>query len=284
MLARAPYARRKAMPSRYVEGGALLCLSGVCALLLLALAGSAVAPHDPLEPAGPVRSGPSREHPFGTDQIGRDVLSRTMAGTQLSLGLAGGAVLSALVIGGGLGALAAKSSKIVDELIMRSLDVVVAFPGILLAIVLAAVLRPSTGTTLLVMGIVYVPGMARVVRGSALDELNEDYVTAAYVAGSSWARILRRHVMPNAVAPVLVYAITMFADAIILESALSFIGVGVPPPAPSWGNIVADGRTLVFSGGWWVSTFGGISIFATVLVLYSLARLLGGDGLRTLRS
>lgn len=255
----------------------LALVAGAVALAgLLAVAWPLIVPYDPIETnVGPPLAGPSSEHLFGTDQFGRDVFSRVLAGARLSLVVALSATALAAMVGGALGALAASLPRAGSEIVMRSMDVVMSFPGILLAIVLAAGLGAGTRTTVVVLAVVYVPAFARLVRGAVLGQLEEDYVGAAKLLGTPRRRILGYHVGVNVSVPVLVFATTIVADAIVLEAALSFIGVGISPPTASWGNVIADGRAFIASGQWWISMFGGLAVFLTVLALNALAGVVG---------
>jgi peptide/nickel transport system permease protein len=182
-----------------------------------------------------------------------------------------GAVLLAIVAGALLGSLAATSSKAVNELIMRLMDILMAFPGIALAAVLLAAFGNSVPTIIIAIAIIYTPQLARVVRANVLSQYGEDYVRAERVIGAGRFYILLKHIVRNTAAPVLVFATVMVADAIILEASLSFLGAGVQDPAPSWGNVISYGRNLVLSGGWWATTFAGVTILLTVLSLNILA-------------
>jgi ABC-type dipeptide/oligopeptide/nickel transport system permease subunit len=245
-------------------------------VLLIAIAWPLIVPHSPTaQEVGPPLAAPSFDHPFGTDQFGRDVFSRVLAGTRISIGIGLAATAAALLLGGALGSIAALSGGWRNELIMRSIDVIMAFPGILLAVVLAAALGAGVLTTIVVMTVLYVPAFARVTRAAVLSQKEEDYVTAARLLGSTRVRVFSYHIGINALSPVIVFATTIIADAIVLEAALSFIGVGIPPPSPSWGNIISDGRQFVYAGDWWISTFGGLAIFATVLLFNRLSDVLG---------
>ncbi|WP_046772703.1 ABC transporter permease [Jiangella alkaliphila] len=218
---------------------------------------------------------PSGEHWFGTDQLGRDVLSRVVYGARLSLLVAVCSGGAALLGGGLLGALAASSRGWVNELIMRVMDVGLAFPGILLAVVLAAAIGPSLWATVVVLGVIYTPSMARVVRAAVFTEQGEDYVTAATLFGSRKIRVVGYHIGLNAALPVMVYTTLVMADAVVTEAALSFIGAGIRPPAPSWGNIISDGQAVMGAGAWWVSLFPGLAIVAAVLVLNRCSEAVG---------
>jgi peptide/nickel transport system permease protein len=182
-----------------------------------------------------------------------------------------GAVILAILAGALLGSFAATSSKAVNELIMRLMDILMAFPGIALAAVLLAAFGNSVPTIIIAIAIIYTPQLARVVRANVLSQYGEDYVRAERVIGAGRFYILLKHIVRNTAAPVLVFATVMVADAIILEASLSFLGAGVQDPAPSWGNVISYGRNLVLSGGWWATTFAGVTILLTVLSLNILA-------------
>lgn len=218
---------------------------------------------------------PSADHLFGTDQLGRDVAARVLYGARLSMFVAFASALLALVVGGFLGAVAATGPRWLSECIMRVTDIGLAFPGILLAIVLAAVMGPDLSTTVIVLGIVFAPQMARMARGAILSEYGEDYVVAARVLGASRRRIVGYHAGMNAALPILVFTTVIMAEAIAAEAALSFIGAGIKPPAPSWGNIVRDGYSIVHAGAWWISLFPGIAIMLSVLGLNRYSEALG---------
>ena len=262
----APGIRFRALPT-----GSKIALSFLAAITLVAIFAPWLAPHDPLASTGAPIGAPNSEYLFGTDRQGRDILSRLMYGARASLQVGLGAVALALVMGGILGALAATSSKFVSELIMRVMDVLMAFPGIALAAVLLASLGNSVGTIIFTIAVVYTPQLARVVRAQVLAAWDEDYVRAERVMGAPRFYILLKHVVRNTIAPVLVFATVMVADAIILEASLSFLSAGVRPPNPSWGNVIADGRALVLAGGWWATTFAGAVILLTVLALNVLS-------------
>ncbi len=247
---------------------------GFFALVLIAMAivPQVFAPFPPLDIfVGPAAEGPSKIHWFGTDELGRDVFSRVIWGARVSVTVGLLSSLLSLVAGSVIGALAATSGKFANYIIMRLLDTVISFPGIILAVVLATVMGPGLTTTILVLSILYTPAMARVVRANILVQYQEDYVAAELIINAPHRHILLRHVMVNTAAPVIVFATVIVADAILVEAALSFVSVGIQPPDPSWGNIVNGGRELVNSGGWWVTTFGGLAIFLTVLSLNAFA-------------
>lgn len=261
----APGIRFKALP-----WGSRIALLFLIMIVLSAVFAPVIAPHDPLEtfiPATP----PGAEHFFGTDRLGRDIFSRLLFGAQSSLMIGLGAVILAILVGALLGSFAATSSKAVNELIMRLMDILMAFPGIALAAVLLAAFGNSVPTIIIAIAIIYTPQLARVVRANVLSQYGEDYVRAERVIGAGRFYILLKHIVRNTAAPVLVFATVMVADAIILEASLSFLGAGVQDPAPSWGNVISYGRNLVLSGGWWATTFAGATILLTVLSLNILA-------------
>ncbi|MDP9980994.1 peptide/nickel transport system permease protein [Pseudarthrobacter oxydans] len=261
----APGVRFKALPwtSR-------LALVFLVAITLSAIFAPLIAPHDPLESFIPATA-PGGEHLFGTDRLGRDIFSRLLYGAQSSLMIGLGAVSLAVAAGALLGSLAATSSKPVNELIMRLMDILMAFPGIALAAVLLAAFGNTVPTIIVAIAVIYTPQLARVVRANVLSQYGEDYVRAARVIGAGRFYLLLKHIVRNTAAPVLVFATVMVADAIILEASLSFLGAGVQDPAPSWGNVISYGRNLVLSGGWWATTFAGLTILLTVLALNILA-------------
>ena len=255
-----------------------LALGFLAFIVLVAIFGPLVAPFGENESSAPVLA-PGGEHLFGTDGSSYDVFSRLLYGARVSIAIGLGAVALALILGSILGAVAATSRKAVSETVMRILDIMMAFPGIALAAALLFALREHSlnlfGSTvpviILAIAIVYTPQLARVVRANVLAQYGEDYVRAERVIGASRTYILLKHIARNCAAPVLVFATVMVADAIILEASLSFLGAGVQQPAASWGNVMADGRNVVFSGSWWPTTFGGITILLTVLALNILA-------------
>ena len=261
----APGLRFKSLP-----WGSRFALLFLVVIGLAAILAPVIAPHDPLETFTPAQA-PDAEHFFGTDRLGRDVFSRLLYGSQSSLMIGLGAVGLAIVLGAVLGSLAATSSKAVNEVIMRVMDILMAFPGIALAAVLLAAFGNSVPTIIVAIAIIYTPQLARVVRANVLSQYGEDYVRAERVMGAGRAYILLKHIVRNTAAPVLVFATVMVADAIILEASLSFLGAGVQDPAPSWGNVISYGRNLVLSGGWWATTFAGLTILLTVLALNILA-------------
>lgn len=242
-------------------------------VLLVVVLGAVFAPlltQDPLATGVPAQP-PGADHWFGTDRAGRDVFARVVHGARYSLVIGFGATLLALAIGSFLGALAATSRKFADESVMRTLDVVMSFPPIALAAVLVAVFGPSVPVIIFTIAFVYSPSLARVVRANVLEQYGEDYVAAEQVIGARRHYIVARHVAVNCAAPVLVFATVMVADSIIFEASLSFIGAGVQDPDPSWGSVLAYGRQILLSGGWWATLFPGLCLLITVLALNVLS-------------
>ncbi|MGO4383346.1 dipeptide/oligopeptide/nickel ABC transporter permease/ATP-binding protein [Specibacter sp. RAF43] len=250
--------------------GSKLALLFLLFIFIVAVLAPVIAPHSPLETGDPAQP-PSAVNWFGTDRIGRDVLSRLLYGAQASLLIGLGSVALAILVGATLGSLAATSSKTVNEIIMRVMDVLMAFPGIALAAVLLTAFGNSIPTIIVAIAIIYTPQLARVVRANVLAQYGEDYVRAERVIGAGRGYIMVKHIIRNTAAPVLVFATVMVADAIILEASLSFLGAGIQDPDPSWGNVISYGRNLVLSGGWWATTFAGLTILLTVLALNILA-------------
>lgn len=234
-----------------------------------------LAPYDPTQPHyDSTLAGPSIEHLMGTDLTGRDIFSRVLAGARISLLVGLFAVGLAMVIGVPIGSVAGYSGGWIDEALMRTTDVMISFPALVLALALVGALGPNIRNVILVIGIVYSPQYARLIRGQVLSIKQEEYVEAAENTGLGDMQILFKHVIPNSFAPVFVQATFHVATAIIFEASLSFLGLGVQPPTPTWGVLIADGRNYL-PDQWWISTFPGIAIFITVLALNLL-----GDGLR----
>ncbi|MFF0128846.1 dipeptide/oligopeptide/nickel ABC transporter permease/ATP-binding protein [Streptomyces mirabilis] len=250
-----------------------IALGFLTLVVLLAVFAPLLAPHDPLDQQPQVdgTGAPSGGHWMGQDSLGRDILSRLMYGARWSLAIGLGATSLALVVGALLGAIAATSRGAVDETLMRCLDVVMAFPGIALAAVLVAVFGGGITVLICAIAFLFTPSVARVVRANVLDQYGEDYVTAERVIGARTPHIVLRHVAVNCAAPVLVFCTVQVAEAIVFEASLSFIGAGVRPPDPSWGSVIADGKNMVLTGGWWATVFPGLLMLITVLSLNILS-------------
>jgi peptide/nickel transport system permease protein len=271
----APFRRQREGLARILRSRLFVVGAALFALMLAgALAADLLAPYDPLANNFRERlAPPSLAHLAGTDSFGRDVLSRILYGGRVSLGV-GAAVAAATGFFGILIGAAAGYFNRLDSLLMRLMDGLMAFPGLLLAIALAAMLGSSTFNTILALSVAYTPRAARVVRAAVLVVKETEFVEAARATGAGDLRILLTHILPNSLAPVIVQTTYFFALAVLAEAVLSFIGVGPPPPAPSWGNIIADGRDYIVEAPW-VSLFPGIAIALSVLGLNLL-----GDGLR----
>ncbi|MHB1834659.1 MAG: ABC transporter permease [Solirubrobacteraceae bacterium] len=252
---------------------AMIGITIISAWILIAIFAPELAPYGPNALSSKLFAPPSAQHLFGTDELGRDVLSRVLYGARISLPLTALLVTLSFLIGGTLGALAGYFGGWVDGLIMRAVDLVFAFPGIVLALVVTAVLGPSLKNAVLALVAVSWPAYARVVRGLVLTSGHAEYVQASRLLGASARWTLVRDVVPNVVGPVVVYATVDFGNAILLLSGLSFLGLGAQPPTADWGAMVSTG-TQYFQD-WWMSTFPGLAIFTSVVALNLL-----GDSLR----
>ena len=249
-------------------------------LIFPAITADWLAPHDPVHGSvkdrrqPPVFFGGTWKYPLGTDRIGRDILSRIMYGARVSLSISLVGIFVGGIIGASLGMLAGYFGGWIDTVIMRLVDISLALPAILLALVLAAATGPSFQTIIVVVAFVLWALYARQVRGEVLSIRERDFVARARVAGASRARIMARHILPNVTNTIIVLATLQVGSVIILEAALSFLGLGIPRPTPAWGIMVADGRQLIVSA-WWISFFPGLAITLTVFSLNLL-----GDWLR----
>jgi peptide/nickel transport system permease protein len=247
----------------------------VAAFVLVTALAPILAPYDPVAADfANVLAPPNTAHPFGTDDVGRDVLSRVIHGSQVSLEAGLFTVTVALLVGLPLGLVAGYAGGRIDDAVMRAVEVVLAFPTLVLALGITAVLGPKLLHALVAIGVVFVPHFARLVRGQVLSVKENDFVVAARAVGASDARVMRLHVLPNCLAPILVQATYSIAFAILVEAALSFLGLGTQPPTPSWGIMLAAGRGYLEQAPW-LGAFPGLAIFVTVLGFNLL-----GDGLR----
>jgi peptide/nickel transport system permease protein len=248
-------------------GGALLAV-----IVLAALLAPYVAPHDPLDQRilerlkPPSFAGGSSQYPLGTDAVGRDVLSRIIFGSRVSLTVGLSAVLIGGTIGLTLGLVSGYYGSSPDMIIMRIADLQLAIPFLVLAIAIITVLKPGLFSIVLVLGLSSWVTYARVARGQVLATRRRDFVEAARAVGGSERRVLVRHVLPNIIAPVIVVATLEVGRMILAEAALSFLGLGVQPPMPTWGGITADGRDYIGTA-WWISTLPGVAILLTVMAI-----------------
>lgn len=257
--------------NRGATGGAVVLVL----LGLVALAAPVLAPYDPIrQGVGPPLASPSPEHLMGTDQFGRDVFSRVLFGARISLRLGFVAVGIAAFFGLILGLIAGYYEGFAGTLIVALMDVMLAFPGILLAVAVVAVLGPSLTNAIIAIGISTIPGFTRMVRGTVLSEKHNVYIEAARVVGCSDRRLLVYHLLPNATSPIIIMATLGLGLAILSGSALTFIGLGAQPPTPEWGAVLVGGRNYLRVAPW-IATFPGVAIMISVIAVNLL-----GDGLR----
>ena len=268
-LQRYPMARRLLRHKAFVVGAGLFLI-----ISLIAIFADLIAPSDPSRMAVRFRfRPPSADHWLGTDNLGRSQLSRIVYGARLSLGIGLAVVIMNAVFGVALGA-ASGYFKRLDNILMRVTDALMAFPPVLLALGIAAALGPSSFTAAIALAAVYIPRTARIVRASVLVVREMEFVQAAMAMGAGNFRILRKHVLPNCLAPLIVQLTFVFAFAVVTEATLSFLGLGSPPPTPTWGNMIAEGRQYIRDAAW-ITLIPGIALALTVLSLNLL-----GDGLR----
>lgn len=233
------------------------------------------APFDPLESTGTRLEGPSLDHFMGTDDLGRDVFTRTMFGARNSMPIAVAVILTSVVIGSAVGAVAGFFGGWIDSILMRLVDITLAFPPILLAMVIAAVLGPGLRNAFFAMIVVWWPIYARLLRGQVMAVKQLDHVEAAVAIGATRRRILRRHILPLSMTPILVNATVDFGNVVLLFASLSFIGLGATPPEPEWGSMITEGAKQFYD--WHIATAPGIAILTVVLASNFV-----GDGLRDL--
>lgn len=254
-----------------------MAMAGAAVLLIWAVAAIAaplIAPYDALSQSVEDRlSPPSAQHPFGTDELGRDVFSRVVYGARISLPVGLVVILFSMLMGALVGALAGYVGGVFDLLVMRLADITLAFPSIVLALAIASALGPSLKNALIAMILVWWPEYARLMRGQVLSVKNNEYVIAARSIGVSSGRILARHIIPNTSAPIVVKASLDAGSAILTIAALSFIGLGAVPPTPEWGTMISMGRFKFYN--WWLTAFPGLAVLSVVLGFNFL-----GDGLR----
>jgi len=244
---------------------ACICLFVIFMLILLAIFAPYVAPYNPFAiNVNEILQPPSLSHPMGTDLLGRDVLSRMIYGCRISLEVSVVAVGISILIGTFLGAIAGYFGGIVDQVICRFIDTMLCFPTIFLILAVIAYLEPSILTIMVVIGVTSWMGVARLVRAEILSLKERDFIKSARIYGAGALRIIFYHLIPNALPPILVSASLGFGQAILIESALSFLGIGVQPPIPSWGNMLIEGKDTL-GVAWWLSVFPGVAILITVL-------------------
>jgi dipeptide transport system permease protein len=261
--------------------GAVGGLIVITIIVLAAILADVIAPHEPfrqyrdhlLQPPS-WETGGSLEFPLGTDAVGRDILSRIIHGARFSLIIGLIVVTLSLSLGIGLGLVAGFFRGWTETLIMRLMDIILALPSLLLAIVIVAILGPGLENAMMAVALVYLPHYTRLTRGSVITERSKDYVIASRVAGAGTLRLMFRTVLPNCMAPLIVQATLGFSNAILDAAALGFLGLGAQPPTPEWGTMLADAREFVLRA-WWVVTFPGLAILITVLAFNLM-----GDGLR----
>jgi ABC-type dipeptide/oligopeptide/nickel transport system permease subunit len=268
-LARDAWRRLLRSKSALIGGTVLL------AIVLAALLAPLMSPYDPIKTSQRTSlEAPSLAHYMGTDRFGRDVLTRVLWGGRLSLPVGFVSVVIAAVVGVALGLIAGYYGGRLDAVIMRFVDLLLAFPGILLALAIVAVLGASLLNLMIAVGIASIPDYVRITRGTVLSVKEREFVLAARTVGIRDSAIILRHILPNVLAPLIVLATLGMAAAIITASALSFLGLGIKPPTPEWGNMLAEGREIL-QHAWWVAFFPGLAIMLTVFAINLL-----GDGLR----
>lgn len=248
----------------------------VIVLILTALLAQNIAPYSPTRQGAPRLQPPSAAHLMGTDGLGRDIFSRVIFGTRVSLYVGLVAVTIALICGCIVGVLSGFFGGSADTLLMRLMDMLLAFPGLVLALLVAGLLGQGLTNTMIAVGIVAIPVYARVSRASVLEIVHRDYILASRVMGAGSLHIIAKHILPNIMVPLIVMVTVSLSTAVLAESSLSFLGLGVVPPNPSWGAMLNNGRTVLETAPW-ESVFAGAAIFVTVLAFNFL-----GDGLRDL--
>jgi dipeptide transport system permease protein len=279
----------KAPPSRFAEfwhyfsenKGAVAGLAVIGLVVLAAIMAGVIAPHDPttqnrdafLQPPA-WSDGGSWSYPLGTDAVGRDIYSRILYGSRFSLLIGAIVITLSLSVGVVLGLIAGFARGWTETMIMRLMDIILALPSLLLAIVIVAILGPGLVNAMISVAVTYLPQFTRLTRASVITELSKEYVTASRVSGAGTLRLMFKTVLPNCWAPLIVQATLGFSNAILDAAALGFLGLGAQPPTPEWGSMLADAREFVLRA-WWVVTFPGLAILITVLA-FNLA----GDGLR----
>ena len=266
--------RNKRLIRKFTRKRIIIYGTVLAVLVVLSFFAPYFAPYDPIQISMEGRKSPNVDHIFGTDRLGRDILSRIIYGTKYSLSIGIISVSIGLFFGTTMGVLSAYYGGLVDTIIMRFIDALLAFPGILLALVVIAVLGPGLFNVMLAVGISTVPEYARLARGKVLSVMQLEYIEAVHSIGGSNIRVILKHILPNISAPITILATLQVGNAILVGSGLSFLGMGAQPPTPEWGLMTAEGRNFM-SQAWWISTFPGIAILITVISINQF-----GDGLR----
>jgi peptide/nickel transport system permease protein len=269
-------ALRSARPRRRLAVASWIPLALLGVIVLACVLAPVIAPYDPSAQSPDRFAGPSAGHLFGTDELGRDLFSRVLYGGQLTIFIAGGATLVAMVLGIAWGMAAAFARGVWDEILMRLADTVMAIPQILFALVFISAFGADPVKLAVIIGILLTPTTARLVRSSVLSELQEDYFTAAVAFGSKRSRLLFAEVLPNARGPIVVQAAINAANAILLEASMSFVGLGIAPPEATWGTLVQQGYQKMYQSIGYV-LFPALFIFVTIWLLNVLADQFGGD-------
>lgn len=269
-------ALRSARPRRRLALASWIPLALLALIVLACVLAPVIAPYDPSAQSSDRFAGPSAAHLFGTDELGRDLFSRVLYGGQLTVFIAAGATLVAMVLGIAWGMAAAFGRGILDEILMRLADTVMAIPQILFALVFISAFGADPVKLAVIIGILLTPTTARLVRSSVLSELQEDYFTAAVAFGSKRSRLLFAEVLPNARGPIVVQAAINAANAILLEASMSFVGLGIAPPEATWGTLVQQGYQKMYQSIGYV-LFPALFIFVTIWLLNVLADQFGGD-------
>ncbi|NOK61946.1 MAG: ABC transporter permease subunit [Chloroflexi bacterium AL-W] len=255
----------------------MLSLIGLLSISIVVILAPWVSPHDPIQiDADRILQAPSWEHPFGTDDLGRDILSRLLWGGRESLRVALLSVLMGVTAGTLLGLVAGYRGGWIDSICMRLVDILLAFPDLLIILSIIAILGPGLNTTIVALSLVYIPGFTRLIRGSVLALRSLDYLVAAQALGIPHWRIMLHHILPNILPIVIVYSSIGLAGAILIAAGLSYLGLGAQPPSPEWGAMLNEGRIFLHES-WWMSVFPGCAIFIVVICINLL-----GDSLQHL--
>ncbi len=268
--------------TRFLRRPAYIVLALLTLLVVVvAVAGPWLAPYDPLDlHIKDKLSPPSIKYRLGTDSLGRDQFSRLIVATRTSVGIAVAVLLVSITFGGIFGAISGYFGGVVNEICMRIADIFLAFPALILALAITAVLGPNLRNAMIAISVSWWPWYARLVRGLTISVKENEYVLAAHALGAPIRRILFRHILPNLIAPVIVQATLDLGSALVTASSLSFIGMGVQPPAPEWGAMINEGRQYVFEA-WWLGVFPGLAIVATVYLFNALGEAINETLART---